>query len=42
MSYLLSALTGIIIGVVAAYCTPPDPQPTIQKEETHVPKDAQG
>ena len=41
MSYAFSALVGIIIGV-AAYCTAPDPQPTIQKEESHVAKDAKG
>jgi len=41
MSYAISVLVGIIIGV-ASYCTTPDPQPTIQKEESHVTKDAKG
>jgi hypothetical protein len=40
MSYAISALIGIIIGV-ASYCTTPDPKPTIQ-EESHVAKDAKG
>jgi hypothetical protein len=40
MSYAFSALIGIIIAV-ASYCTTQDPQPTPQKEESHVTKDAQ-